>query len=623
MRSRDRLLPASIFLGGILLHWFEGRFVPVPWSMPDELRFADGSRSLVHAGRDGSRTLYSLVFAPLWAGGTGSGYALVKLAGAVAISAAAFPVYALARRAAGPWWSAAAAALAVAAPATLYASAVRPLALAYPLVAAGVYWLTARSRRAIACGVAALGLSAAAWPAALYVVVPVLFAAACAGLGRRLLAWPGAALLAAAPAAFYSAYAIAHGASPRFAAATADWGGVWSRGAASAGAFAVGLGVVPAIAAAARPGPLLAAAAPFAVFGAGVEAYGRGAGRAVDDAVLALLLPLVAAAAVSAPRRLLAPALALAGALALAAVVPRSLTDGFDAAAPSLALADLTGLSAVALGVLVAGLAAAAGASVLLLLGKERGVVRAPAAIAVVALAAALAAEIAGASDARRLALAQRSTLPDPPSLPSGLVHDAPVAVAAAPGDVAQLLFWNPRAEPVDPPLEERAVDPATGTLDPPLDAGRLLFDTQGRRVTGTIVARTPSGTLVRPSDPVRVLETVEGLYPDGWSGAHAVYRRFDAPKPAKLHLVISREGWGGPAVPNRVDVSIGPLGTTPGHVVTEHPAPGERVETELPTPAVPFEVVVDSQTFRPSDYGQGDTRALGVQLSFEYEGGS
>src|SRR5205807_5342905 len=141
--------------------------------------------------------------------------------------------------------------------------------------------------------------------------------------------------------------------------------------------------------------------------------------------------------------------------------------------------------------------------------------------------------------DARRLALAERLPLADPPSLPTPLAHGAPLAVAAPPAGLAQLLFWHPRAEPVDPPLEARTVDPTTGTLEPPPDAGRLLFDAEGRRVTGSVLAVTAVGTLVRPSNPVRVLETVEGLYPDGWSGARAVYRRFDAPKPAKLHLVL------------------------------------------------------------------------------------
>ena len=199
-RRAGVVVPAAVFALATLLHWAQGRWIPSPWVLPDELHGADGARSLVHAGREGPRTLYSFATAPLWSAGTATGYALAKVAGAAFVSSAAFPSYALARLVAPARAAAVAALLAVAAPATLYGSAVRPVALGYPLAALGLLLLVrfaAGSRAADGAGaVLSLALACWAWPELLWLAVPSLALTAILRIG-----WPRLAAVIPLPAA--------------------------------------------------------------------------------------------------------------------------------------------------------------------------------------------------------------------------------------------------------------------------------------------------------------------------------------------------------------------------------------------------------------------------------------
>jgi hypothetical protein len=183
----------------------------------------------------------------------------------------------------------------------------------------------------------------------------------------------------------------------------------------------------------------------------------------------------------------------------------------------------------------------------------------------------------------------------------------------------ATLLFWNPNAEIVEPLLPARQVDPLTGTITPALPSSDYVFDTVDARVSGTIVARTPAGTLIRPSPPSQAAETVDGLYPDGWSGAQATYRRFSVQGPGSIQVTASRRAWSGAQVPGHVTVLIGPLDRTPR--VAAQFVLGRQAEriVLLKAPAQPFQVIVQSETFVPARYGASDPRTLGVQLGFRY----
>lgn len=582
LRRPDAAVPIAVFLAGVLLHWLQGRWIASPFLLPDELHAADGARSLVVDARAGTQTLYSLVTAPLWLAGTGTAYGLVKLAGAVAVSAVAFPAYALARSAARAWLAGAAALGAVAAPATLFASAVGPVAFAYPLASAGAL-LTLRGRYVLAF--LALALAAACWPPALWLLMP------CA-LHALVRLWPRPGALVAVSVLGYAGFYAARDHSAAFALAVDRISHVPATALASLGAFALGLGLLPLLAVLARSKAtgLLLLALPFLALGSAVESAPLG-GRRPAEAVLLLAAPLAlaaAAAAVERPRLRRAP-LALVGAVLAVALVPGRETGSFDPRAPGLELAHVLGLKPLELG----------GALLLAWVAGRRG--SRAAAVGLAALVAGgLAAGVAVSGGSRSVAL------------PPGRV--GVLTAAATPEPVLDgLLFWNRLAEPVSPRLDQRTVDAETGRYSPPVESAPLLLDLGGDRVVGEVAGMTALGPLIRPAQPVRAVESVGGLYGDGWSGALAIYRRFQAPAAGRLDLVVSRAAWGGPEVPGHVTIS----GVGPTRVLQIHPK--QTVKLTLRTPPRPFSVVVDSQTFSPKQFGQADSRQLGVQLSFTY----
>jgi hypothetical protein len=121
----------------------------------------------------------------------------------------------------------------------------------------------------------------------------------------------------------------------------------------------------------------------------------------------------------------------------------------------------------------------------------------------------------------------------------------------------------------------------------------------------------------------------LEGTYGDGWTGPAATYTRFSASPnaPGRLRVSLSRRAWRGPDVPGLVTVRVGPL------VVRDAvPAIGRVTATRqwdvhsgasktfvLPTPKPPFRLEITTPTFSPADFGQTDTRQLGVQARFRF----
>ena len=226
----DRFIPTGVFVVALAWHWLQGRWLPTPVLLPDELRAADGANALLEGARGGAQSLYSLVSAPLWLGSVGTGYALAKLAGALLVAASSWPAYRLARLGAGPVLAGFAAAAAVLAPATLAASLIGGLALAYPVSALATLWLAqylaSGDARSGAASLGGFALAAAAWPPlVLLLLAAVIVVAARSFRARRLARWPGAAVLIAVPALAYAGYYVARAASPAFAT-VADGG--WS-----------------------------------------------------------------------------------------------------------------------------------------------------------------------------------------------------------------------------------------------------------------------------------------------------------------------------------------------------------------------------------------------------------
>ena len=195
--------------------------------------------------------LYVVALAPLWHGSVGTGYALAKLAGAVLVASVSWPAYRLARLGSGPALAGVAAAAAVLAPATLAASQIGGLALAYPVSAFATLWLArylaAGRARDGAAALAGFAVAAAVWPPLVLLLLAAVIAVAARSFeARRLVRWPDAAALIAIPALAYAGYYIARAASPTFAAvADGGWSDLPRSSVAGFGAFALGVGVLP------------------------------------------------------------------------------------------------------------------------------------------------------------------------------------------------------------------------------------------------------------------------------------------------------------------------------------------------------------------------------------------
>ncbi|HVM18202.1 MAG TPA: hypothetical protein VM290_11530 [Gaiellaceae bacterium] len=619
--------PAALALAAAALHLAEAAGLPSPWLLPDERAFADGARSLVVEARDGPRTLWSLLVAPLWLADTGTAALLVRVVGAAALALALVPTYLLARLLGGQRAAAAGAALvAVAAPA-LYATALLPVGPA--VLAAATGWYALATARPLAGG-ALLVLAAALWPALLPLALVGLAAAAVARFGAApFLRWPGASVFVVAAAAAYPAYRLGRR-SAVFAAAADDPAAALAAAAASLGSFAAGLGVVPLVLAlaAAVVGParrlalLLALALAGLALSGGVTA--AGSGRSVDDAPLLAAAPLVGAwlAAAVAPGRLRPAAVAAAAALVVAFAAVAGRGDRGPRGA-GLALAEALAVSPAVFALLALAVAGAAVAGAAIVRGS-RAAARALAApvAAAAALPLALAAQLVAWGDAAERARELRAAVGSPPDATAAAADGADVVLAGAgavaPAELETLLFWTPTARVADPPLARRAVAPETGAFDPPLRTDGLVLEV-GTEVVGEPVALLPAGRLVRPGGAVRAAQTVEGLMPDGWSGARVVLRRFAAPPSQRLVVRVSREAWGGPHVGGTVRVHLEPAGAEP-RLVAEFEVPERAAhEVEVEVPPAPFALVLELPTFSPAQFGEADQRELGAQVSFAY----
>jgi hypothetical protein len=102
-------------------------------------------------------------------------------------------------------------------------------------------------------------------------------------------------------------------------------------------------------------------------------------------------------------------------------------------------------------------------------------------------------------------------------------------------------------------------------------------------------------------------------------------YTRFTAPGAGRrIGVTLSRQAWTGPDVPSTTTVVVDRLGAngavTGAPVATRSAVVHrlERVTLTLPAPNRPFRLSVHFQpTFSPSQFGLGDTRQLGAQVSF------
>jgi hypothetical protein len=272
-----RAIPlASAFLWLCVLYGWQTRGHVTPWLFTDELKFAQISRSIAETGHAAQRdhpssfdTLYPYVISPFWRiGGVGVGYAAIKYAGVAIMTSAIFPAYFLARTVVSKPWALFAAVATVAAPALAYAGFLVEEPAAYPWATLCLFLIAkalATRKRWWVIGAAAACLIAPAWRGELAILVAVyvlaalflLWASAPARRWRSTWSkwdWTGAVVLGIGAIIFLSAFV--GGRSHTWLIATGYYRhrtivyGLWA-----AGAFTIGLGVLPVVSLAALVRP--------------------------------------------------------------------------------------------------------------------------------------------------------------------------------------------------------------------------------------------------------------------------------------------------------------------------------------------------------------------------------
>jgi hypothetical protein len=272
-----RAIPlASGLLWLVVLYGWQTRGHVTPWLFTDELKLTQISRSISETGHAAQRghatsfqTLYAYVLAPFWKiGDVGTAYAAIKYAGVVVMTSAIFPAYFLARMIVSRPWALFAAVGAVATPALAYAPFLVEEPAAYPWATLCLFLiakaLTTR-RPAWVVGAAVATFVAPLVRGQLAILIPVyalaalflLWTSAPAKRWRRTWSiwdWTGAVVLGIGGIIFFSAVVGAH--SQTWFIATGFYRhrtivyGLWA-----AGAFAIGLGLLPVVALAALVRP--------------------------------------------------------------------------------------------------------------------------------------------------------------------------------------------------------------------------------------------------------------------------------------------------------------------------------------------------------------------------------
>ncbi len=238
----------------------------------------------------------------------------------------------------------------------------------------------------------------------------------------------------------------------------------------------------------------------------------------------------------------------------------------------------------------------------------------------------------------------------DPSWVEHAVGRDEPVVYVNTPelgSDASVLLlqteFWNPNVSHVysvgasdicQLPETPTTLDTGSGRIAPPVPDG-VRYALVGRNVpfAGTRVAVGGSGdgplALYRVGRSLRVGTTTEGVYGDGWMGAHAQYSVFVSPgrRAGRMAVTLGRAGWGGTDVPGRVRISLGRPAASGLGLAKEFEVRRwivHRLEQRTFVFAArrpPLRLVVDvAPTFAPSQFGLADTRQLGAQVSFSFD---
>jgi hypothetical protein len=663
-----------------------------PTIFTDELEYAQLARSVAETGTPARRgeplgftSLVPYLSAPAWwIDSMSTAYAVLKYLQVLVMLSAMFPAYGIARLVVSRRWALAAAIGAGAAPALSYAPFLVEEPYAYP-AATFALWLIGRAvcrpsaRAFILAGVAAVLAALTRSQLVAIVAVFALCVLAVAWRSERMRAWRltwsrsdwiGFTVLALG--GLLLTITVMGQVSNDWALTTAHFKdrifefGLWA-----GGAFVIGLGFLPvvaALAALARPRPqyrdagtrawVTLAASSFVVFVTYTAVKGAYLSTVFSSLIvernLIYLTPIVAAgtALVLERRDPVWWATLVAGALAFWAVteVPKKLDYPYYEAHGLAILALPSRLwhwsieridHATVIGVIVGT------AFVVLLAAFRRQAVAARAlavAMGVAALGWSLTTEIYAANGEYQLSRLFSSNLVQPPDWIDKTIGDGTVVLLgqqmnADPTGVWEDEFWNRSitkvwsvdgTAPPPGPVITPDLAASDGTLTPSPETGyALAFN--GVELQSPVVKQLGSSILYQLDGPLKLAFNQTGVYSDGWIGAEAAYNRFSVAEdgPGFASVLLSREAFcaGEPSI---VTLQIGPVAIGEdkqpalGSVTEERTvdvAPCGNQTVLLRTPNRAWRVEVRSTTFVPAevDARLSDRRALSVRIEFGF----
>src|SRR5262245_40777136 len=685
----------SIFLWLSIVYAVEAWSHSTPWLFGDELELTQLSRAIAatgHAARRGDPhsfdTLWTYVTAPAWRiHNVHTAYATVKYMAVLTMMLTAFPAYAISRLVVGRTAALFVAAAACVIPAMAYSSMIVEEPLAYPYSTLCLFLLLRTlirpSRWWIVGTVAALivapfvrGELVVLWSVLAF---SLLFLIWRTDRVRRWRAtwtawdWVGSLVLLVGAGVIVSA-ALGKASSEWLISTDHYKGRIFDYGFNAAGALATGLGVFPLVAGIASLWPgkgerperaltvfrsvLLAAVISFGVYTAVKSTYVSTVfGTYTYERNLIYVAPLLfVGTALWFERRNFNPFAVLVSAafvLYLLLTTPYENTQDISYNAPGLAILQQANryLNLDTTGAKI-GLVAILGLSVAILL--VRRVRWLPVVVACGVLSWGLLGELSFASASNRASDRFVDNIRRPFTWVDDATGGKPTLYLgqqmADPNGEWLLEFWNPHSMIGRVwSLDGTAPGPGpTLTPDPKLPDGALSHDPhypyvveeRGMNVGGRVVAthdHVAGGAvhkwrLVQIAPPLRLRDFVTGQYADGWSGADSAYTRFSSGETGgRLRLVVSRP-WGGPDVPGRVTVRLGPIvigDDNQPHVGTPtvvksfvlHKNGVRRLV--LPVPGKHFRVEVHvSPTFRPRELSpqtESDNRDLGAKVTYSY----
>jgi hypothetical protein len=629
----DRVLAATplvtIFVWAVLVYAWQAWLVRTPFVFSDELEFTQLARSLAETGEAARRgaeygvpPLPAVFTAPAWLlESTESAYLTAKLIGVLAMSAAIFPTYALARMLVGPRAALFAATASIAIPAFMYSSLLLQEPFAYT-VSILALWLGVRALAAPTIGSVALaagGAILAPFVRGQLAVIPVVLLLAAgvvfwssAPMTRyraRWTRWDWAGAVALAVGAIVLLNEVASHRSFAWLVATRYYKDrMLDLGVAAAGAMTIGLGVLPVLVGLAilvRPRGEVRTPerhAFRAVLGASLLAFSFYAAvkatylstvfaTRVYERNLIYLAPLLFVATamwLERPRLRFVPlcfaALAVALLLAHTPLIldfPYFEAPGYAMLVAANRMLELPGTQILTLLPLLLGVALAFVVAAALLARRPRlrsGVVWAAAALV---LAWNVAGQLHVSSGARSSADFLLSGYVEPRDWVDRASGGRDVLYLGQgiqnPNSIFLLEFWNRSIRhvwsldgtaPGPGPVLTPDLGDADGRLSPDPRVPFVLAE-PGVNVVGDVVAEQGAWRLVRVEGPLRLAQARTGITADGWipspgEGLPAVagHSQFSTPgeRPGTMEVVVSRAGASEATPPSTVTVRLGPL---------------------------------------------------------------